>query len=513
MRMLSKIAVTSFLFSIPFVAPACKSAETDGEGGADGSETGGKASTGGKTGAGGTGGKNGSGGKTSSSGGDGGALGGEGNVGGAKASGGTESSGGTDNGTGGSTPVEKCDYEDGDKSCFLACVAEDGPTDLLKNSGAGAFAESASWTDGWTNWSLDSNAKVEDGEPDEVIDADITADLTLTADKVWGIKNVVHVTEGATLTIEPGTIIKGDGPTKGVLVISRGGKINAVGTAKKPIIFTSPKDNGSKAAGDWGGLILLGKASNFKGGDVLIEGLASDALNQYGPGGADGTVDDHDDESSGELKYVIIEFSGIELSEGKEVNGLTMGSVGSGTKISYIQVNTTLDDCFEWFGGKVDTSHLVCNNGGDDMFDVDQGYRGEITNAFGRQIGASSTDPNGLEWDSDLGGLTPVTSSLLTNATLCGTGEIGAPNYGMVLRENITGALDGLVVMGFDAFADTRDAFGSEEEPHVTVANTTAYRMYDNTIDLDDVLSLDNDAGFDETAWFEAGDNNALIVD
>src|SRR5690606_18187414 len=123
-------------------------------------------------------------------------------------------------------------------------------------------------------------------------------------------------------------------------------------------------------------------------------------------------------------------------------------AVGSGTEIHHVQVNTTLDDCFEWFGGTVDAHHLVCNNAGDDMFDVDEGYVGTISEAFGRQVNPVSSDPNGFELDSHSGGTnTPITTVSAMNVTLCGTGdEEQALTYGMVLRENLEGEFSNIYV-------------------------------------------------------------------
>jgi hypothetical protein len=359
------------------------------------------------------------------------------------------------------------------------------------------------WMEDWTNFSIDSSG-VSDDDADTVLDDDIDSDMTLTADKIWELQGTVHVLDGATLTIEAGTVIKGDAGTQGTLVISRGGKIIAVGTKDAPIVFTSTADEGDKAAGQWGGVIILGKASNFKGAEVAIEGLLEDPINNHG-----GTVNN---DNSGELKYVRIEFGGIELSDDNEINGLTLGSVGSGTKLSYIQVNTTLDDGFEWFGGRVDAHHLVVNNAGDDMFDVDTGYQGDIDTIFGRQVVPLTSDPNGFEWDSDLAqDATPHTIVTLTNATLCGTGELGAPNFGMVLRENVRGSIDNLAFTGFDFGIDTRDnRLESDDSEKMTIENSTSWAHLDGISkdESPDGGPTDNDLGFDEAAWFIDGTGN-----
>lgn len=432
--------------------------------------------------------------------------------------GGDSSTGGDSSGTGGDASgtggdsASDCAYSADGAFCIDDCAATDGPTDLVLDSGLGAFAQESDWMAGWTNWSVDSSG-VSDAAPDEVIDADIDADMTLTADKIWGLSGEVHVLTGITLTIEPGTVIKGiSGETTASLIVSQGGKLMAVGTAEKPIVFTSASPDGAKEKGQWGGVILLGKAPNFKADQPLIEGLPDDDLNKYG--GDDPT------DSSGELKYVRIEFGGHELSPDAEINGLTLGSVGSGTKLSYVQINTTLDDGFEWFGGNVDADHLVVNNAGDDMFDIDQGYQGKIHTIFGRQVVPSTDDPNGFEWDSDKKegeegvGALPETKVELQYATLCGTGALGRPNFGAVLRENITGTIDELAVMGFDAAFDTRDNFlvGDTSDAKIEITNSTAWYNIDG-LALEETGDDDDDFGFDEAAWFTDGSGNTDIAD
>ena len=337
--------------------------------------------------------------------------------------------------------------------------------------------------------------------------------MTLTSDTVWQLEGVTYVEDGDVLTIEPCTRIEGlpgsGGEIGGTLVVSRGGKIMAKGKKDEPIVFTTSLPPGDREAGTWGGVVLLGKASNFKSEDTLIEGLADAPENKHG-----GT---EDDDNSGTMQYVLIEFGGFELSEGNEINGLTLGSVGSGTTLDHIAVNTTLDDCFEFFGGTVDASYLVCNNGGDDMFDTDQGYRGTLSYLFGRQVESSSSDPNGFEMDSDLGGAEPATDLKAEHATLCGTGETGTnTSRGMVLRENLLGELDDIMVTGFDVGVDTRDDFGTEDDPHVTLSNAKFWDQNKSDIGADEpdmpdeMPNPNNDMGFIEDDWFEMGDNNEV---
>ncbi len=484
MRKFSQILLASIAVSLPLGLVACNDEvdtnDTDAGGSGGGSNTGG-----GNT--------------------DGGNTGGNGNNTGGM---------GGDSGTGGTGAIV-CPALDTAPFMVDDCNADGGPTKAVKESCIGAFKDSATWMDGWTNWSITADGDdVPSAAPTEMIDADIADDMTLDASKVYLLKNKVRVLDGATLTIPAGTIIKGDSATKGTLIISRGGKINAVGTAAKPIVFTS--NSASKAPGQWGGIIILGKGQNFLGANIDIEGLdVGDPLTQYG--GSD------DEDNSGEMKYVRIEFGGVEAQTDKEINGLTLGSVGSGTKISYIQVNTTLDDCFEWFGGTVSADHLICNNGGDDQFDIDSGWRGTMDTIFGASRETSTDTPNGFEWDSDKGaspegGKTPVTNGVAKNGTICGfNADVGFPSYGALLREQITGSIDNVFFGGWDVVVDTRENFieVGGTGPKVVITNSFAAENFDG-LGYDEAgvcpganpRLCDDDVGFDEAAWLADGSVN-----
>ncbi len=205
-----------------------------------------------------------------------------------------------------------------------------------------------------------------------------TGTITWTSDKTWILDGFVFVNDGQTLTIEAGTVIKGrsgTGANASALIIAQGGKIKAEGSAEKPIIFTAEADDLSEPLhgrrGLWGGLILLGKArinTALKRGH--IEGIPEDEKR-----GAYGGDDDND--NSGVLKYVSIRHGGTEIGQGNEINGLTLGAVGNGTEIDYIEVVYNKDDGYEWFGGTVMCKHLVSAFNGDDSFDYDEGFRGK----------------------------------------------------------------------------------------------------------------------------------------
>ncbi|MDB5014937.1 MAG: hypothetical protein JWQ25_3139, partial [Daejeonella sp.] len=250
------------------------------------------------------------------------------------------------------------------------------------------------------------------------VSADITANTTWKADKIYLLKNIVNVTSGATLTIEAGTLIKGDKATKASLVVNRGGKIEAVGTIDKPIVFTSNQPAGARSSGDWGGIILLGKAPNNQGTSQPIEGIPTDASGKASFGGTDPA------DNSGTLKYVRIEYAGVPLSPDNEINGLTFGSVGSGTTIDYVQVTRSGDDSFEWFGGTVNCKHLLAIGGVDDDFDTDFGYSGKVQFALSQRYLtiADVSGSNGFESDNDGSGSVklPLTSAVFSNVTVLG---------------------------------------------------------------------------------------------
>ena len=292
------------------------------------------------------------------------------------------------------------------------------------------------WTNSWTEW--DPEAKVY-GAPTTTVTGDISTNTTWSG--VVYLNGFVHVINNAELTIQPGTIIRGKqtdaSVTPGVLVIARGSKIHAVGTAAQPIVFTSIKaENTGRASGDWGGVVLCGNArvnlhtlSTASTGfnEMKVEGFVTDEPNGYRHFG--GT---NDADNSGEMSYVRIEFAGVSLNPSilnNEINGLTLGAVGSGTKLDHIQVSFSGDDSFEWFGGTVNAKYLIANRGKDDDFDTDNGFSGHIQ--YGLAIRdpylADDSDPtyasNGFECDNNGVGSffgLPVTKAVFSNMTMVG---------------------------------------------------------------------------------------------
>jgi hypothetical protein len=354
--------------------------------------------------------------------------------------------------------------------------------------------------------------------PDEEdLSGDLEGDICLTNDRQWYLDGYVFVSEGSVLTIEPGTTIRGYFRPSGepsVLVVARGGKIYADGTPDAPIVFTSEFDAPERQAGDWGGVVLLGRATNNVG-DSRIEGfILPETDKRVNHGGND------DDDSSGSLSYARIEFAGVDLSNGNEINGLTMGSVGRGTKVHHVMVSNALDDGFEWFGGTVSADHLVVNNAGDDMFDADQGFRGKLSYLFGRHKSASSSDPNGFEWDnlSANTDATPRTFVEVEHATLCAA-ELGVTSRAMVLRRGVSGAISGLVALGFDQAYSLRNAsWALGEDAPVAITRSTFFGYLDSQAHLADGafgFSSGTDPDADEKAlaaalsWFDDGEGNS----
>ncbi len=274
----------------------------------------------------------------------------------------------------------------------------------------GAFG-AVDWTDGWANWAPQNTAYP---ATTQVLAAgDITVNTTLSANQVYLLDGWVYIKSGATLTIEPGTIIRGSKANKGAIIVEKGAKIIAEGTAANPIVFTSNQAPGSRSYGDWGGIIVLGNAIVNKTAPV-IEG---------GPTSTYGGTDDAD--NSGILKYVRIEFPGVAFQPDKEINGLTMGGVGTGTLIDYVQVSFSGDDSYEWFGGTVNARHLIAYRGWDDDFDTDYGYRGMVQFAVTLRdpaVADAGSGSNCFESDNDGTGTTdsPVTEAIFSNVSAFG---------------------------------------------------------------------------------------------
>jgi hypothetical protein len=286
----------------------------------------------------------------------------------------------------------------------------------------GAFepAPAAMWTDNWTNWDP-QNASY--GAPTVNVSGIITTNTTWTKNNVYLLQGTVFVDSLVTLTIEAGTVVRGDANTViSALVIQRGAKIIANGTPCNPIVFTSSKASGARVKGDWGGIIIEGRAPNNLGVEVPIEGIGATNLRARHGGNIP-------NDNSGSLTYARIEYAGFMIAANNEMNSLTMGSVGNGTTIHHVQTSFGLDDAFEWFGGTVNCSHLVSYRNLDDDFDTDNGFSGTIQFALGVKDPAVADVPavsTSEGWESDNNGSAPFTLLPKTSAKFYNVTQIGA---------------------------------------------------------------------------------------
>ena len=261
------------------------------------------------------------------------------------------------------------------------------------------------------------------------LSGNINTTITLTSDKVWTLKGYVYITDGAKLIIQPGTTIVSDIAEKGALCIERGAQIIAEGTATKPIVFTSGRSIGEKSPGDWGGIVILGRAKTNRSSEPTIEG---------GIGRAYGGSNDMD--NSGILKYVRIEYAGVAALPNSEINALTLGGVGSGTIIENVQTIYANDDAFEFFGGTVSPKNLYAFATADDDYDFDFGYTGTVTNSVSKrdpQFVDNGDAGNGVECDNDGTGSSaqPYTHPKLIGMILVGPFEANAlSNHNLGLR-------------------------------------------------------------------------------
>ncbi len=320
----------------------------------------------------------------------------------------------------------------------------------------------------------------------------ISSSETWTNDKIYVLNQKVVVEAGVTLTIQEGTIIKGSpgtGSLASALIVARGGTINAAGTADRPIIFTSTQDNiqvgqtegtnlDENDRGLWGGLLILGNApSSFKGdvSEVQIEGIpADDTFGLYGGSQAD--------DNSGVLQYISIRHGGALIGEGNEINGLTLGGVGSGTVIDNIEVVANVDDGIEFFGGTVNATNLFVWAAGDDALDIDQAYSGTIDNAM---VVLGEASDHGLEIDGPEG--TATGSFTLRNVTLVGNDVTSGGEYADY-RSRATGTTENVYAYNFP---DGKD---------VELDNNGVSQNY-----LDGKLTFD--------AWEIVGFDNSIFVE
>jgi hypothetical protein len=304
----------------------------------------------------------------------------------------------------------------------------------------------------------------------KTVTGDITSNTIWYRDTTYVLSGFIHVANGATLTIESGTTIKGDFNTAGSsLFILRGAKIMAVGTAALPIVFTSSQPVGQRKPGDWGGLVIIGNGVLSRTGvTIQLEGSGTDVGTapgtNYSVNYSGGTTNT---DNSGELRYVRVEYAGFAPTLNAELNSFSFAAVGSGTKLSFLQAMAGLDDSFEFWGGAVDATNLVSYEAGDDHFDMSEGFQGRLQYLIAMQstqltprpggLGTFASDPQGIENDGCEGSgctngrnTTPYTYPVVANFTLIGTNSTttagSSGGVGVMLRRGTGGFyVNGLV--------------------------------------------------------------------
>ena len=277
-------------------------------------------------------------------------------------------------------------------------------------------------------------------------------EVVLDPSKTYELTGKLQVNAGATLTIPAGTRIEGTGGTAAYIAIAQGGKINVNGTAAKPVIMTSAST--SPAAGNWGGLVICGKApiNRVSGGASTAQSEVADLT--YG-----GTISD---DNSGIITYLVIEYAGASYSATKEFNGVSFFGVGSGTTINNIQSIHGADDGFEFFGGSVNTSNLIAVGNEDDQFDWTEGWNGTNTNWYGKI--AYGKGNRGIEADNYEFGFafTPVSNPTITNITLVGPGSTAsatdyAENQAFKFRRGTKSLVTNAVISGWKTGIDVEN--------------------------------------------------------
>jgi Secretion system C-terminal sorting domain len=352
----------------------------------------------------------------------------------------------------------------------------------------------------------------------DTLQGDITADRAIVNTKIWILKGNVYIKNGATLTIPAGTIIKG--LSKSALIVTRGAKLIAEGTVQQPIIFTSAQVAGQRNIGDWGGIVILGKATtNTQYNSIQGVGQIEGGIDNAAGDGQYGGTDDAD--NSGSLKYVRIEYGGFPFEPNKEVNSLTMGGVGSATKIEYIQTSFGGDDDYEWFGGTVNAKYLVSYANTDDNFDTDLGYRGNVQFAVALRdtaIADGAGASNGFESDNDAAGSnrTPFTANTFSNMTVLGPMAKSTTLFntkfgkGALIRLNSRTSIFNSIIAGWPVA-------GLDIDGKLTAAAavTGDLKFKNNILAENKVRFVEFDSIVSATtvrAWFAANANDSLLT-
>ncbi|NBY11369.1 MAG: T9SS C-terminal target domain-containing protein [Sphingobacteriia bacterium] len=403
---------------------------------------------------------------------------------------------------------------------IIACAATLGisaQSFFTKTCYRGAFAPfpNPMWTDTWTEWDPQNKNYP---APTLTVASNITSNTTWNSGQTVLLQGPIYVKNNSILTIQPGVVIRCSKAVAGsALIITKGSQLQANGTVSAPIVFTSDQVAGSRSLGDWGGIVLLGSAAlNYTNGINNIEGLPVSPDSEFGGG-----ANPNNNDNSGTLKFVRIEFGGYVYQPNKEINGLTMGAVGRNTIIENVQVSFANDDGFEWFGGNVNAKYLVSYRNLDDDFDTDNGWSGNV------QFGLIVRDPNiadnpavstseGFESDNDASGTTanPLTSGIFSNITAIGplrgslTSSV-ATGYrrGARIRRNSNLKIYNSIFMDFLRGVHIDGTLCEQN------ANTGALK-YKNNIVAGNVagLTTERNSGstFTATAWFAANGNDSI---
>jgi hypothetical protein len=278
-------------------------------------------------------------------------------------------------------------------------------------------------------------------KPVILVTGEITGTETWVSSNYYVLRGAVFVREGATLNIGAGTRIIGESGSVGTLIVLRGGRLNAIGTAQAPVVFTSDQPIGQRGRGDWGGLIINGRARlNFGSGEAAGEGDT----------GVYGGTDDND--NSGSLHYVRVEFSGVEFSPDNELNGIAFQAVGRGTSVHHVQAHMSRDDAMEWFGGTADGKYMVLSNAADDSVDWTFGWTGRLQYVAVVQRGDDAD--NGIEADNNEfnNNVLPRSHPQIYNITLCGDpdrNEGGESTRAANLRRGTAFTIRNFLITGF----------------------------------------------------------------
>lgn len=372
------------------------------------------------------------------------------------------------------------------KKLTLLCVAVS--MSLFSQTKKGVFGET-NWMNNWTNF---QPAKAEYPEATEVLTGNITTNTKLVNTKTYLLDSRVYVTNNATLTIEPGTIIRGgigDIDYCGTLIITKGAKLIAEGTEKQPIVFTSDKATSVRKPGNWGGIIILGNAPVNK-----IEKSKTHILRDFNIDSTYATYGgDKIDDNSGVLKHIRIEYSGKKINGSKEINALTLAGVGKNTVLNHIQVSYSNADAFQFIGGELNMNNLISYRCDDDDFDFSEGVQASISNSIAIRHPFSSGSGNSrcFEIDSydkiENANLTKkLTNVKANNITFI---NIEENNQGLVreaiyLKENTNLSFTNSVVSGFSTMAllGEKITLTPENFSKITFKNISINRCKENLI-------------------------------